>query len=91
MADFEELDSLTSKQLHDEAAKTALKRLDIHFFLELLASIPAAEVVAGHQDEANEDVVSLFKRLQDAIHADEGELAEAMRPLYIDYLVKNKT
>jgi hypothetical protein len=90
MATFEELDALTSKQLHDRAALTALKRLDLHFFLELLASVPAAEVVAGHRDEANEDVVSLSKRLQDAIHADEGELAEAMRPLYMDYLIKHQ-
>lgn len=90
MRTFEELDSLTSKQLHDQAAKTALKRLDVHFFLELLASIPAAEMVAGNPGEAQEDVVSLSKRLQDAVHADEGELAEAMRPLYIDYLLKNQ-
>lgn len=90
MPTFEELDSLTSKQLHDQAAKTALKRLDVHFFLELLASVPAAEMVAGNRDEANEDVVSLSKRLQDAVHADEGELADAMRPLYIDYLLKHQ-
>lgn len=90
MPTFDELDSLTSKQLHDQAAKTALKRLDVHFFLDLLASIPAAEMVAGNRDEANEDVVSLFKRLQDAVHADEGELADAMRPFYIDYLMNHQ-
>jgi hypothetical protein len=90
MSTFEELDALTSKQLHDRAAMTALKHLDVHFFLQQLASVPAAEVVAGHRSEANEDVASLSKRLQDAIHADEGELAEAMRPLYIDYLMKHQ-
>jgi hypothetical protein len=87
---FEELDSLTSKQLHDRATKTALKRLDVGFFLDLLASIPAAEMVAGPRDEANEDVVSLSARLHDAVHADEGELADAMRPYYIDYLLKHQ-
>jgi hypothetical protein len=90
MPTFEELDSLTSKQLHDKAAVMALKRLDVGFFLDLLASVPAAEMVAGHRDEANEDVSSLARRLQDAIHADEGELAEAMRPIYIDYLLKHQ-
>ncbi|CAN5757216.1 hypothetical protein BH23ACT12_BH23ACT12_12960 [soil metagenome] len=89
MPTFEELDSLTSKQLHDKAARTALKRLDVGFFLDLLASVPAAEMVAGHREEANEDVVSLSKRLQDAVHADEGELADAMRPIYIDYLLRH--
>ncbi len=90
MTTFEELDSMTSKQLHDKAARAAIKRLDVHFFLNLLASVPAAEIVAGHRDEANEDVASLAKRMQDAIHADEGELADAMRPLYMDYLLKHR-
>lgn len=90
MTTFEELDALTSKQLHDKAARAAIKRLDVHFFLNLLASVPAAEIVAGHRDEANEDVTSLAKRMQDAIHADEGELADAMRPLYMDYLLKHR-
>lgn len=87
MPEFEELDALSSKELHDRAVRTALKHLDVGFFLDLLASIPAAEVVAGHEDEASEDVVSLAKRLQDAVHADEGELAEALRPFYVDYLL----
>lgn len=87
MPTFEELDGLTTKQLHDRAVRTALKHMDVRFFLDLLASIPAAEMVAGNEDEASEDVVSLAKRLQDAMHADEGELAEALRPLYVDYLM----
>jgi len=89
MPTFEELDAMTSKELHDEAVRLAVKRLDVHFFLELLATIPAAEMVAGNPDEANEDVASVAKRLQDAMHADEGELADALRPLYVDYLLKN--
>lgn len=88
MPTFEELDALTSKELHDRAVRTAIKHLDVRFFLDLLASIPAAEIVAGHEDEANEDVVSLAKRLQDAIHSDEGELADALRPVFVDYLLK---
>jgi len=89
MPTFEELDAMTSKKLHDKAVHLALKRLDLHFFFELLAIIPAAEMVAGNPDEANEDVASVAKRLQDAMHADEGELADALRPLYVDYLLKN--
>lgn len=90
MPTFEELDSLTSKQLHDKATRAALKRLDLHFFLELLSTVPAAEAAAGNQDEADEDVVNLSKRLQDAVHADEGKLADALRPVYIDYLLKHE-
>jgi hypothetical protein len=90
MPTFEQLDSLTSKELHDKASVAALKRLDLHFFLDLFSAVPAAEAAAGHQDEANEDVVSIARRLQDLIHADEGELAEALRPVYIDYLLKHE-
>lgn len=89
MSSVEELDALSSKELHDRAAHLALKHLDLKFFLELLATIPAAEAVAGNEDEAREDVASIFKRIQDFIHADEGELAEALRPLYIYYLLKH--
>jgi len=90
MPTFEELDAQTSKQLHDKAVLTALKRLDVHFFLKLLSTVPIAEAMAGHQEESNEDVIYLSKRLNDAIHADEGELADALRPLYIDYLLEHE-
>lgn len=89
MSDVEALDALGSKELHDRAAHLALRHLDLKFFLELLAVIPAAEAVAGHDEEAQEDVASIFKRIQDFIHADEGELAEALRPFYIDYLLNH--
>ena len=89
MSNFEQLDALSSKELHDRAMRAALKRLDMGFFIDLLQSIPAAEMVAGRADEAEEDVASVAKRVQDAIHADEGELADALRPLYVDYLLKH--
>jgi hypothetical protein len=90
MSDIDELDGLSSKELHDKAVHSALKRLDLNFFFELISSIPAAEAVAGHEDEADEDIAHLSKRLQDAVHGDEGELAEALRPVYIEYLLKHR-
>lgn len=90
MASVDELDRLSSKELHDQAVHTALKRLDIHFFWELLKAIPAAETVAGHPDKASEDIAHVSKQLSDAMHSDDGELAEALRPLYVEYLLKHQ-
>ena len=52
MATREELDKLTSRELHDLAVRRALHRLDVEFFWELLRAIPEAEAVEGHDAQA---------------------------------------
>lgn len=89
MADVEELDRLSSKELHDRAIHVALRKLDIGFFWDLLKAIPAAEAVAGHPDRAGEDIAHVSKQVADAFHGDEGELADALRPLYMEYLLES--
>lgn len=89
MPTIEQLDRLTSKELHDRATHLALKRLDLRFFWRLLSSIPAAEAIAGHPEEADEDIAHVSKQIHDAVHADEGELADALRPVYIEYLLEH--
>lgn len=89
MASVEELDRLSSKELHDQAVHTALKRLDVSFFWELLKAIPAAETVAGHPEKASEDIAHVSSQLSDAMHSDDGELADALRPIYVEYLLKH--
>jgi uncharacterized membrane protein YebE (DUF533 family) len=86
MPSLEELDALSTKELHDRAFATARQRLDVRFFWNLLRAVPAAEAAAGHIDEAEEDVMRLAERVRDAIHPDTPEEAEAFRPIYIDYL-----
>ena len=88
MTTREELEGLSSKELHDRAFSAAAKHLDVGFFWRLLQSLPAAEVAAGEEDEAEQDVMTLRGRLNDLTHSGEGELADALRPLYIDYLLK---
>lgn len=82
----EELDALSSKELHDRALSEAAKSVDLRFFWQLLEAIPPAEAAVGRQDEAAQDVMSLRGRLNDLTQAGEGDLADALRPLYIDYL-----
>jgi hypothetical protein len=85
----DELDALSSRELHDLAVRRALHHLDVEFLWELLRAIPAAEASEGHANEAGRDVTHLSVLLDDAVGSGEGDVAEALRPLYLDYLVKH--
>jgi len=87
---FEKLDKLSSRELHDRAVHVARSRLDVGFFWKLLEEIPAAEAASGDVDRAESDVIHTYLgQLQDAMHASEGKLADALRPLYIEYLLEH--
>ena len=88
MATREELEVLSSKELHDRAFSEAMRHVDVGFFWNLLKALPAAEAAIGEDDEAEQDVMTLRGRLNDLTHSGEGELADALRPLYVDYLLK---
>jgi hypothetical protein len=89
VANREELEALSSSELHDLATKHALRHANVKFFWELLQSLPAAEASVGEIDEARTDVQSLYGKLDDLKDSGEGEVAEALRPLYLDYLEKH--
>jgi hypothetical protein len=89
VANREELEKLSSEELHDLATQHALRHANVKFFWDLLRALPAAEAAVGEIDEARSDVNSLFGRLNDLRHSGEGEVAEALRPLYLDYLEKH--
>jgi hypothetical protein len=86
----EELEALSSKELHDRAVATAKHRLDIGFLWELARAIPVADVVAGRLDRSETDIMKFTPLLNDIRDADEGALADALRPFYIDYLVAHE-
>ena len=85
----DELEALSSRELHDMAVRRALHHLDVEFLWELLRAIPAAEASEGHDVEAGRDITHLSVLLDDAIDSGEGDVAEALRPLYLDYLEKH--
>ena len=87
----DELEALSSRELHDMAVRRALHHLDVEFLWELLRAIPAAEASEGHDAEAGRDITHLSVLLDDAIDSGQGDLAEALRPLYLDYLEKHGT
>lgn len=84
-----DLESLSSRQLHDLAVRQALHHADLAFFWRLLRAIPAAEAMEGDVREAGEDLTKVSSLLSDALTLGEGNLAEELRPVYLDYLRKH--
>jgi len=90
MSDLDDLDALPSRELHDLAVRRARHHLDVAFLWELLRAIPAGETIAGHPDHAGADALHLSALIGDAIDADDKDVADALRPLYLDYLRKHR-
>jgi hypothetical protein len=87
MAD--DLDQLSTHELHDRAVHRAEKHLDLKFLWSLLKMIPAAEALSGDEGEADYDIESSKGLISDALHSGDGALGEALRPVFIDYLRKH--
>lgn len=81
-----ELESLSSHELHDRAVRRAVHHADVRFLWRLLRAIPAAEAIEGDERESEADAVKVSALLSDAYGSGEGGLADALRPLSIDYL-----
>ena len=85
----EDLDQLSTRELHDRAVRRAEKHLDLKFFWSLLQMIPAAETISGDVGEAELDIQYARRLISDALHSGDGKLGEALRPVFIDYLRKH--
>jgi hypothetical protein len=66
-----------------------LHHADVGFLWELLRAIPAAEAMEGDIGESEADATKLSALVADALGSGEGEIADELRPLYIDYLAKH--
>ena len=86
-----ELERLSTKDLHDRAMQLARDRTDVGFLWELLKALPVAEAAIGDQDRSKVDILRPLALINDFFDADEGELGEALRPLYLDYLEEHDT
>jgi hypothetical protein len=86
MNDQDRLEELSSRELHDRAVAHAVRHGDLAFLWELLRAIPAAQAATGHVEAAAGDVSRVAALLSDMIGAGEGELGEALRPVYLHYL-----
>ena len=83
----DDLDALSSEELHDRAMERARERLDVRFAWRLLKALPAAQAAGGDLDEANADITHVSALITDAINTrSDKEALEGLRPLYIEYL-----
>ena len=85
MTDTDELERLSSKELHDRAFFHAKRHLDARFFFELIEMIPAAEAASGNATEAEEEVLHPSGQVAAAVGEDP-VLLDRLRPVYIAYL-----
>jgi hypothetical protein len=85
----DELDALSSHALHDLAVSHAKHHLNVKFFWDLLRILPAAEAAAGDLDGANADIQTMHAHIDDVTEAGQGEVAESLRPFYLEYLRKH--
>jgi hypothetical protein len=83
------LERLSSKELHDLAVSHARRHVDIRFFWDLMKVLPVAEAAAGDLDEAEADVASMIAHVDDLTDSGEGDVADLLRPFYLDYLTRH--
>jgi hypothetical protein len=86
---FEELDALSSRELHDRAVKRAERRLDARFFWRLIQEGAAADAAEGDVERGEEQTAHWSRQVLEVLRHDEAAL-EARRPIYIDYLLKHE-
>ena len=82
----EDLDTLSSRELHDRAVRRAVHHLDVGFLWRLLKELPAGEAAAGHPDHAAADAVKVSSLIGDLLDSSDPDIVDALRPLYLDYL-----
>lgn len=90
MSRRDELEALSSQELHDRAVNRAKKHLDVKFLWNLMQMVPAAEAAAGEPEQADYDVAHWSGQVADTFRDDDGKLSDALRPVYLDYLEKHE-
>ena len=91
MTTREELEALPTKELYDRTISTARRRLDVGFFWDLLKALPVAEEMIGDDQRSKTDIHRPLALLNDLLYdADSGPLGEALRPMYVDYLLEHE-
>ncbi len=86
MTTREELDALSTKDLHDRSLALAKHRLDAGFLWRLVKALPVAEELIGDDQRSKTDIMRPLAMINDLGDAGEGELGEALRPMYLEYL-----
>jgi hypothetical protein len=86
MSRRDELNALTSKELHDRAVHHAQRHLNVKFLWNLMKMVPAANAAAGQEEQADYDIAHWSGQVADTFRDDDGRLSDALRPVYLEYL-----
>jgi hypothetical protein len=81
-----DLEAMSTKELHERAIETARRHLDVGFLWKLVKALPVAEEVVGDDERSKVDIMRPLALINDFMDAGEGDLGEALRPLYLEYL-----
>ncbi|HET6713397.1 MAG TPA: hypothetical protein VFI59_06790 [Actinomycetota bacterium] len=84
----DDLESLSSHQLHDRAVDMGKAEGDIDWLWGLLGSIPAAEGQLGELDDSGLDISHIVSAINGYVRADRST-EETLRPQYVDYLLEH--
>jgi hypothetical protein len=84
----EDLETMTSRDLHDRAISTAKAEKDLDWLWHLLRSIPAAEAEIGDLEDSSMDMARTVSAINGYMRADR-DLPDALRPQYVDYLLEH--
>jgi hypothetical protein len=84
----EDLETMTSPDLHDRAIRTAKVEGDLDWLWHLLRSIPDAEGEVGELEDSGMDMASTVSAINGYARADR-ELPGTLRPQYVDYLLEH--
>ena len=91
MTTRQELEGLPTDQLYHRAVGVAKRHLDVGFFWDLLKALPVAEEMIGDDERSKTDIRRPLALLNDLLYdADSGPLGEALRPVYVDYLLEHE-
>ena len=84
-----ELEAMPIKELYDRAMETARKHVDVGFLWEVVKALPVAEEVIGDDQRSKVDILRPLALINDFLYdSDSGAVGEALRPLYVDYLME---
>ena len=84
----EDLETMTSRDLHDRAIGIAKAEDDLDWLWHLLRSIPTAEDEVGDLEDSGMDMLSTVSAINGYTRADR-DLPGALRSQYVDYLLEH--
>ena len=84
----EDLETMTSRDLHDRAIGMAKAEGDLDWLWHILRSIPAAEGEVGDLEDSGMDMVSTISAINGYTRADR-DLPGTLRSQYVDYLLEH--